>query len=170
MGYHERNDYLLSFAEEIRKARRYAGYSREKLAEQAGVHPNTIALAERAERDLNIISQTRILAALGCRKVSLCDGCLDLTFSEEWCERDDLLALNDSFIISCIGETLRRKRNALGMTLEDLSSKTHLHINSLWNSENGLVIPKGNTLFKLYDALGIINVQVDTGGSMLQLT
>ncbi len=162
------NEYLSSFGSDIRRIRRYQGISLEGLAERAGVHPNTIAVAERAERDLNIISQTRIFAALGCKEVRICEGYLDLSFSEECSTRGDLLGLDVSFIIRCIGENVRMKRIELGLTLEELSSITGIHLNSLWNCENGLVVPKGHTLVRLYQALGINCVKAESRGLNLK--
>jgi len=164
MGQAYLKNYLSSFAGDIRRIRKFYGFSREELAERAGIHPNTVAVAERGERDLNTITQTRLFAALGCREVRLCDGCLDLSFAEQFCCRADILALDEPYIIRCIGEMVRRKRLALDLTLEDLASLTGLHLNSLWNCENGLVIPKGNTLVRLYQALGIRGVEAECGG------
>ncbi len=157
-------DYLLSFASDVRRIRREYGFSCEELAERAGIHPNTVAVAERAERDLNTITQTRIFAALGCREVRLSNRYLDLSFSEEFCARSDLLALDEPFIIRCIGETVRKKRQSSGLTLQEVSNLTCLHINSLWNCENGLVIPKEYTLVRLYNALGIQSVEAESSG------
>ncbi len=158
------HEYLASLAGDVRRIRKLYGFSREELAERAGLHPNTVAVAERGERDLNTISQTRLFAALGCREIRLCDGCLDISFSEECCIRGDLLALDEPFIIRCIGETVRRRRIALDLSLEELSSLTGLHLNSLWNCEKGLVIPKGNTLVRLYLALGTQWVEAESRG------
>lgn len=149
------SDYLLSFAEELRSARKGLCLSRDELAEMAGLHPNTIAVAERGNRDLNTITQTRIFAALGCREIGLNDGCLYLLTGNEPSPREDLLHLNDPFIIRCIGDTIRQKRAELGLTLEEMSVMTGMHVNSLWNCEHGLVIPQGNTLVRIYQSLGI---------------
>lgn len=149
------SDYLLSIAEELRTARKNLDLSREKLAEMTGLHPNTIAIAERGERDLNTITQTRIFAALGVREVRLSDGCLDLTFGEKPLIRQDLLELSSPFVIRCIGEFIRHRRIELELTLEEMSVLSGLHMNSLWNCENGLVIPQGNTLVRIYQSLEI---------------
>ena len=150
-------DYLQSFARQIQRARKERGLSREELAEKAAVHPNTIGVAERAERDLNVLTQTRILAVLGCGEMRIYD---DVYFA---CTGDgvpsptrtDILAMRDAQIIRDIGKAIRDRRLVMDLRLEDVAQMAGLHINSVWNCERGLVVPDGNTVFRLYRVLGV---------------
>jgi len=151
------SEYLKSFASQIKQARSALRFSREELAEKAALHPNTIGIAERAERDLSVVTQTRILAVLGCEELRLRDNVYVVRFGagSSSAIRADILALKDAHIVRDIGTSIRARRIKLGLRLEDVSKKTGLHKNSVWNCEQGLVVPDGNTVFRLYRALGV---------------
>ena len=51
-------------ANAIRDARKRAGYSQEKLAEKADLHPNYIGEVERAEKNISVDALMRITIAL----------------------------------------------------------------------------------------------------------
>jgi transcriptional regulator with XRE-family HTH domain len=53
--------------ENIRKFRKKAGLTQEKLAEKANLHPVYISQVERAERAITIDSLLKITRALGIR-------------------------------------------------------------------------------------------------------
>jgi transcriptional regulator with XRE-family HTH domain len=55
-------------ANAIRELRKKAGYSQEKLAEKADLHPNYIGEVERAEKNISVDALMRIAIAL---KVSI---------------------------------------------------------------------------------------------------
>lgn len=148
--------FLRAFARQIRGARKDLGFSREELAERAAVHPNTLGIAERADRDLNALTQTRILAALGCSFISLRLDSYDIHFGDASLRptREDILGMHDSSIVGYIGAAIRERRQALGLRIVDVSDRAGLHPNSVWNCEMGLVCPEGCTLFRIYRALG----------------
>jgi len=150
-------EYLQSFAEQIKHARAAFRLSREDLAERAEVHPNTIGIAERAERDLNVLTQTRILAVLGCQEMRLRGNVYEARFGAEplRVERSDIMALKDAVIVRDIGASMRARRLELGLSLEDVARASGIHRNSVWNCERGLVVPDGNTVFRLYRALAV---------------
>lgn len=149
--------YLRHFADDLRSERLQRGLSREQLAERAGVHPNTIGVFERGERDISILSQIRILSALGCTDMLIEDDRYVLHFGgeKERAERTDLLAMPDSSLIRCIGEAIRTRRRQLGFRLEDLADMSDLHLNTVWNCERGLVVPDGYTIYRIYRSLGV---------------
>lgn len=147
--------FLRAFARQIGGARSDLRLSREELAELAAIHPNTVGIAERADRDLNALTQTRILAALGCAYISLADDRYDIHFQDASLRptRDDILGMHDSSIVRYIGAAIRERRQALGLRIADVSARAGLHPNSVWNCEMGLVCPAGCTLFRIYRAL-----------------
>ena len=51
-----------------------------------------------------------------------------------------MLSIRDSELIRRIGETVRARRESLSMTLEDMAGVSGLHLNTVWNSERGLVV------------------------------
>jgi transcriptional regulator with XRE-family HTH domain len=53
--------------ENIRKWRKRAGFTQEKLAEKADLHPVYISQVERADRAITIDSLLKITKALGIR-------------------------------------------------------------------------------------------------------
>jgi transcriptional regulator with XRE-family HTH domain len=53
--------------ENIRKFRKEAGITQERLAEKAGLHPVYISQVERADRAVTIDALLRITKALGIR-------------------------------------------------------------------------------------------------------
>lgn len=150
-------EYLHSLAVQIRHARSAYRFSQEELADRAAVHLNTVGIAERAERDLNVLTQTRILAVLGCEEIQLRGDAYRVRFGAEPSSamRKDIMALQDAYIVRNIGASIRERRIALRLSLGDVARKTGLHRNSVWNCEQGLVIPDGNTVFRLYRALGV---------------
>ena len=48
----------------VREVRKKAGYSQEKLAEKADLHPNYIGEVERGEKTISVDALLRIAAAL----------------------------------------------------------------------------------------------------------
>jgi XRE family transcriptional regulator, regulator of sulfur utilization len=51
-------------ANAIRDARKRVGYSQEKLAEKADLHPNYVGEVERAEKNISVDALIRIAIAL----------------------------------------------------------------------------------------------------------
>lgn len=54
----------IKVGENIRKAREKRGLSQERLAELAGVHRTYIGMAERAEKNITLVSLEKIARAL----------------------------------------------------------------------------------------------------------
>ena len=59
--------------ENIRKWRKRAGFTQEKLAEKADLHPVYISQVERADRAITIDSLLKITKALGIRLRDVAD-------------------------------------------------------------------------------------------------
>jgi transcriptional regulator with XRE-family HTH domain len=55
----------------IRAARKQAGFSQEKLAEKADLHPNYIGEVERGEKTISVDSLVRITRALKVKAAQL---------------------------------------------------------------------------------------------------
>ncbi len=58
------SDIAISVGKRLRHYRTSAGYSQEKLAERAGLHPTYIGQVERGEKNLTIESLEKITRAL----------------------------------------------------------------------------------------------------------
>lgn len=152
---------LKNNGDEIKKARLFRGMSREKLAEEASLHVNTIASIERGERDLNGISLAKIFAALGCVGIKVTkdrDIIILSDKAENYC-RTDIFATPNSKKINLMGSAVRHRRLLLGMSIEELAQKVKRHKNTVWNYELGLASPTGLTIHRIYVALGVKEVQ-----------
>jgi transcriptional regulator with XRE-family HTH domain len=68
------SDYRLILGMEIRRKRRRAGFTQEKLAERAELHPNYMGRVERGEESVSLESLRRIARALGVRVRDLVVG------------------------------------------------------------------------------------------------
>lgn len=152
--------YLDILAREMRAAREELALSREELSALSGVHVNTIGALERAEHDISVITENRLVAALGLEGLRMAADAIafDRAAVRLPEPRLDLLGLKDSAIVGSIGGSLRSIRRRQGLSLEALGEKIHVHRNTLWNCERGLVIPAGYTLYKVYRALGVDSI------------
>lgn len=153
----EAQTFLRSFAFETKQARLFWGLSRDELAEYAGLHVNTIGMMERGDRDLNSLSQTRILMALGCDEVQLDFDGLHFSirsFGPSICN-EGLLGLPASEIARGMGADIHTLRLAQGLCLADIARKADLHLNTVWNCELGLVSPTGYSWYRILQALGV---------------
>lgn len=56
---------LILFGENVKRYRRQAGMSQEKLAECAGLHRTYIGMIERAEKNITLCNMVKIANALG---------------------------------------------------------------------------------------------------------
>lgn len=159
--------FLESSGAEIRRARLERGLSREVLAEMAGVHPNTLGFAERGDRDLNSITQTRLLLALRCECLLLCQRGVKPVLGDGHSGVEACRAWRDPQFAALIGKAIRLRRVSLGLTLEKVAGDAVLHRNTLWNIERGLVLASGLSLYRVYLALGVrALVPYDSGLSL----
>ena len=55
---------LVSFGQEVQKARKKLGLSQEQLAEKAGLHRTYIGMIERAEKNITLCNIEKIAYAL----------------------------------------------------------------------------------------------------------
>jgi transcriptional regulator with XRE-family HTH domain len=155
--------YMQAFAAETRRARKERGFSREELARRARVHENTIGMLERGERDLSCISQTRLLAALGCDGLHIDSDGVSFSLGSPfalprwfW-----LLDAQPAAVVELMGASIRERRKALGFSIEALAGKAGIHRNSVWNFEKGLVAPNGYSVFALFRALDMPMARAD---------
>lgn len=148
---------MRGFAAETRRVRLERGFTREELAMRSGVHANTIGMLERGERDLCCVTQTRLLAALGCDGLELGVDelyfCPALNFASvrwRW-----LLDAPPATVVGLMGSTIRAGRSACGLSLGELAKASGLHRNSIWNFEKGLVAPNGYSVYAIFRALNL---------------
>lgn len=66
-----RSDYRVILGAAIREERKCVGFSQEKLAEKADLHPNYIGRVERGEEHVSLIALRRIAFALKVRVAEL---------------------------------------------------------------------------------------------------
>jgi len=153
--------YLNTFAAETRRAREARGFSRKELARHAGLHENTICAIEREERDLSCITQTRLLAALGCEGLDVGKEGVRIVLGTKPHppRRSPLLEKPAAAVIGSMGASIRVRRTEFGLSLEDLSRKAGIHRNTVWNFERGLVVPNGYSVFALFRALELPTAQ-----------
>src|SRR5574344_2780424 len=153
----DRQTYLKELAHELKERRKFCGFSREEVADYSSLHPNTISVIERAERDVSILSLIKIVSALGCCGLDIEQKQYHIHFTDSRVEipRKDLLSIRDSEFIRRIGETIRARRETLGITLEEMATLSGLHINTIWNSDHGLVVADGFNMYCIYKSLNV---------------
>ena len=66
-----RTDYRVILGTAIREQRNRAGFSQEKLAEKAELHPNYMGRVERGEEHISLAALRRIAGALKVRVAEL---------------------------------------------------------------------------------------------------
>jgi len=67
-------DYRVILGANIRKKRKRAGFSQEKLSEKADLHPNYLGRVERGEEHVSLAALRRIAQALKTRVSDLVRG------------------------------------------------------------------------------------------------
>lgn len=148
--------------------RRREGLSQAELAELSGLHPNTVANFERGACDSSVLVLSLIYIYLGSPGVLIEeDGFQPLPRREG--QRGPIFPrslISLPTMARIIGERVRERRLALGLTMDDVAHEAGLHANTVWNLENGLVAPSASTSFRLYRCLGI--GQVAAGGSDIE--
>jgi transcriptional regulator with XRE-family HTH domain len=149
--------FLASCGAEIRRARLARGLSRDELAERCGLHPNTIGIAERGDRDVSCFAQTRMLLTLGCVQLRLEREGIIPSLSEDpdspFCVF--LRSLPPPLVASRIGDAIRARRGILDLSLEEAAGRAGIHRNTLWNIERGFVAAGSLSLYRVYLSLGV---------------
>lgn len=59
-----KEEILISFGQNVQKARKRLGLSQEKLAEKTGLHRTYIGMIERAEKNITLLNIEKIATAL----------------------------------------------------------------------------------------------------------
>lgn len=61
---HTKPEILVAFGEIVRAFRKAKGFSQEELADQSGLHRTYIGMIERGEKNLTLVSISKIAEAL----------------------------------------------------------------------------------------------------------
>jgi len=151
----------------VRGAREGYGFSRETLADRSGVSVAAIGAMERGERALSVTAHTRLLLALGCMRVALSDEGPAFSIGGGAAPADSLLALPAATIVSYVGQAIQGRRQALGLSLEEVGRLAGFHRNTVWNIEQGLVLSGGMTLYRIYLAMDVAGLEPSDEGLRL---
>jgi transcriptional regulator with XRE-family HTH domain len=157
-------DRILRFTGEgLAGLRRFQGLSQGELAERTGLHRNTIANIERGERDSSILAVSLMQIQLRAGGATVeAEGFLPCpSGADPGAFPFPNLVLAPSVMARVMGDSVRRRRLELGMSLDELARATGAHLNTLWNFERGLVAPSTSTTYLIYRGLGVRRV----GGS-----
>jgi transcriptional regulator with XRE-family HTH domain len=151
----------------IASIRKAEGYSQAQLADLAGVHQNTIANIERGVVDPSVLALNFIYLKLRCQGIEISDegfspilspsGSRELPFPK-------LALTSPGAMILAMGRSVSAWRQARDMSLKDLAGEAGVHVNTLWNFENGLVVPSTSTIYSVYRALDVSRVMGSEGG------
>ena len=160
--------FLVACGLAVRGAREGYGFSRETLADRAGVSAAAIGAMERGERALSVTAHTRILLSLGCIRVSLSDEGPAFSIGGNAAPADSLLSLPAATIVSYVGQAIQERRQDLGLSLEELGRLSGFHRNTVWNIEQGLVLAGGMTLYRLYLAMDVGSLEPSDDGLRLR--
>jgi transcriptional regulator with XRE-family HTH domain len=140
--------------------RRESGLSQEDLADIAGIHRNTVGNIERGDCDPSAIAVGMLQICLRCKGIAVGEK----GFSPLGAGQDrrfvpfDALSLRPSTMVSMMGEAARARRAVLGLSMAALARDTGIHLNTIWNFEQGLVTPSLSTLFLIYRGLEVRTV------------
>jgi len=153
--------YRCDLGKEYRRIRKLQGVSVERLAESTGLHQNTIGCIERGSNDIKLVSNARIMAALGCESFDIGETTFSFNIEElaDYPGRADVLRLPASSIVYMTGRTIRERRTARGITILELSDSVGIHHNTLWNIENGLVEATLYNLYRIHKGLSVLSLK-----------
>jgi transcriptional regulator with XRE-family HTH domain len=153
--------YRSDLGKELRRIRKLQGVSVERLAESTGLHENTIGCIERGRNDIKLVSNARIMAALGCESFDIGETTFSFTVEAlaDYPERGSVLGLHASSIVYMTGRTIRERRIAEGVTILRLSERTGIHYNTIWNIENGLVEATLFNLYRIHKSLSVLSLK-----------
>lgn len=169
MEYGDAHRYLRACGGEFRQARKERGLTREELAELAGVHVNSIGIAERGDHDQNVMVRTKLYAALGCCHVEINRECFRIVLNSgsDAFPDTEILSMPCAAIAFHIGQAIRIERECKGVTLQELSRAGGIHLNTLWNIERGLVSATTLVLYRIFRALDVMTLKAGTVGLSL---
>jgi len=160
------NTYCFDLGKELYRIRKNQGLSIEKLSEITKLHSNTISCVERGLNDIKLVTNARLMAALGSSsfyiKETTFKYIIDDNANESNC--NDVLNLPGNLIVLMTGNAIRKERIRKGLKLNELSIITGLHSNTIWNIENGLVEPTLFNLFRIHKALKLIKLSASVDG------
>ncbi len=143
---------------ELSALRRFEGLSQYDLAELTGLHRNTIANLEEGATDPTVLAMSLIqirLRAIGVFVENEGFVPRPSPLDSKAYAYPKFLSLYPAVIVRVMGQRIRARRRALGMSLAELSRACDLHLNTVWNLERGLVIPSASTIFRIYRRLDV---------------
>jgi len=160
------NCYCCDLGKEISRIRKTQGISIEKLSEITKLHSNTISCVERGLNDIKLVTNARIMAALGCSSFCIEETTFGYIINDniQYTEYNNILKLSGNIIVSMTGNTIREERIKKKLKINELSILTGLHSNTIWNIENGLVEPTLFNLFKIHKALKLVKLSTSING------
>lgn len=150
--------FLREQGKEVHAKRLARGLSIQELSRMIGVHRNTITAIEQGKHDYSSLISINLLCALGPRTVQITKNAELLELATESANIEnmrDILKMNASKKILILGKQLRQFRRSRSLTLGEAASHCRLHPNSLWNLEQGLVIPSMFNLHRIYYCIGV---------------
>jgi transcriptional regulator with XRE-family HTH domain len=144
----------------IASLRKAEGYSQAQLAELAGVHQNTITNIERGAVDPSVMCLNYIYLRLRCKGIEVFDEgfCPIPALDAKELPFPKLMDVSPGIMISVMGKLVVEWRKAKGLSLKDLAGESGVHVNTIWNFENGLVVPSTSTIYSIYKTLKISQV------------
>jgi len=160
------NCYCCDLGKEIYRIRKTHGLSIEKLSEVTKLHSNTISCVERGLNDIKLVTNARIMAALGCSSFNIEETAFSYIINDNkhYSECNDVLKLPGNIIVLMTGNAIREERIRKGLKINELSILTGLHSNTIWNIEKGLVEPTLFNLYKIHKALKLVRLSASING------
>jgi len=140
------------------------------LAERSGIHRNSISAIENHKHDASSITCAMLCFALNIQQVELQkNGAIRLIPAPMQREQRELAKIpQHAYIMERIGNAICCKREAGGLSQEELAVSAGIHKNTLWSIERGLTVPINSHLFSIYYSLGVTLLKADNFDIVLQ--